>query len=211
MKPSQFLVVGSVLLSALPHDAAAQAGGRRLDPFVGLAVGGSSVPDAFKGCSPAPRAAGEMRAGLAFGRIGVEGRAGVMLAGFFDCALTLPEEIRAPGVSPGVEYPFVRGDAHTNAELRVRYGLPAGLLLSVGAGWLAPQDAPYVVTSAGFRTGGRVRLALDLDFSRYRVPYDVVVRETNERFETGPALSSTRHQDWRGGLGLRVGTEVSLR
>jgi hypothetical protein len=208
MKPLPLLLLTSVLLFA--HDAAAQVS-RKLDPFIGLAVGGSSVPDAFKGCSPDARAAAEARAGIAFGRIGVEGRAGVMLAGFGDCALTLPEEIRAPGVSPGVEYPFTRGDAHSTAELRVRYGLPAGLLLAAGAGWLAPQDAPYVVTSAGFRTGGRVRLAVDLDYSRYRVRYDVVVRETNDLFETGPALSSTRHHDWRGGLGLRVGTEVSLR
>ena len=210
MKPLHLLLLGSVLLSA--HDAAAQVS-RRVDPFLGIAVGGSSVPDAFKGCSPDPRLAAEARAGAAFGAIGVEGRAGVMLAGFGDCALTLPEEIRAPGISPGVEYPFTRGDAHATAELRVRYGLPAGLpfVVAVGAGWLAPQDAPYVVTSAGFRTGGRVRLAVDLDYSRYRVPYDVVVRETNEFYEPGPALSSTRHHDWRGGMGLRVGTEVSLR
>ncbi|MBD0319932.1 MAG: hypothetical protein ICV87_06350 [Gemmatimonadetes bacterium] len=214
MKTLHLLLLASVLLAALPYDAAAQAaGGRKLEPFVGLAAGGSKVPDAFVGCSHDPRVAGEMRAGVALGALALEGRAAGLFGGGADCAVILREELRPPGIHPAVEYPSERGDMHSMAELRVRYELPSDLpfVVALGAGWLAPQDAPYLVTSAGVRTGGRVRLTLDLDYNRYRVPYDVVVRETSELGETGPALASTRHHDWRGGVGLRVGTEVSLR
>lgn len=212
MKPLHLLVLGTVLLAAHPQDAAAQgADGRKLEPFVGLAIGGSKVPNAFAGCSPDPRAAGEVRAGLSFGALALEGRAAGLFGGGADCAIILPEELRPSGIHPAVEYPSERGDMHAMTELRVRYALPSGPVIALGAGRLGPQDAPYLVTSAGFRTGGRVRLALDLDYNRYRVPYDVVVRETDELGESGPALSTTRHHDWRGGLGVRVGTEISLR
>jgi hypothetical protein len=197
------------LLLALP--AAAQARGPV--PFVGVAVGGSSLPEAFSGCTSDARSAGEIRAGLSFGSLAVEARGGALLAGFDQCLIILSEEVYLPGVHPTVEYPFERGDGHLAAEMRVRYSLPAGLPLVVaaGAGWLAPQDLPYLVASAGVRTRGRVRIALDLDRNWFRVPYDVVVREFSQHGEPGPALSTDRKHDWRGGLGVRLGLELPLR
>lgn len=197
------------LLLALP--AAAQTRGPV--PFLGFAVGGSSLPEAFSGCTSDARSAGEIRAGLSLGRVAVEARGAALLAGYAQCLIILSEEVHLPGIHPAVEYPFERGDAHLAAEMRVRYGLPLGLPLVVaaGAGWLAPQDLPYLVASAGIRTRGRVRVALDLDRNWFRVPYDVVVREFGEHGEPGPALSTNRKHDWRAGLGARLGLEVPLR
>lgn len=114
-------------------------------PFAGLGIGGSSLPIAFAGCSGDMRSTGELRAGVSFGTVAVEGRGAALLAGFTDCLIILPEEQRLPGTFPGVEYPFERSDVHTATELRVRYTPPAGLplVLAGGAGWLAPQDVPY--------------------------------------------------------------------
>ena len=214
MKLLRSLLLLPLLLTLHPRGVAAQtARGGAPVPFVGLAIGGSSLPAAFAGCSSDMRAAGEIRAGLSFGPVAVEARGAGLLAGFDQCLIMLPEELRLPGTFPAVEYPFERGDAHTTAELRVRYAPPAGLPLVVagGAGWLAPQDVPYLVTSAGLRTRGRVQVALDLDHSWFRVPYDVVVREYGQYGESGPALSSERYHDWRPGLGVRLGAEIPLR
>lgn len=211
MKPTPALLLIALLLALHPHPSAAQM--RAPVPFLGAAVGGTTLPEAFAGCSSDARAAGEVRAGLSFGRIAVEARGSALLGGFDQCLILLDEEVRVPGVHPAVEYPFERGDAHTALELRVRHGLPTGLplVVAVGAGWLAPQDVPYLVASAGYRTHGRVRVALDVDQSFFRVPFDVVVREYGDRGEVGPALSTDREHDWRSGLGIRAGVEIPLR
>lgn len=198
------------LLLALP----AEAQKRGPVPFVGLAVGGSSLPEAFSECTTDARSAGEIRAGVSFGALAVEARGGALLAGFAaECVIILPEETSLPGVHPVVEYPYKRSDAHLSAEMRVRYSLPVGLPLVVaaGAGRIAPQDIPYLVASAGVRTRGRVRVALDVDRSWFRVPFDVVVREFDQHGDAGPALSTTRRHDWRPGLGVRLGLEIKLR
>ncbi|MDP9350897.1 MAG: hypothetical protein M3P51_05075 [Chloroflexota bacterium] len=214
MKLLRTILLLPLLLSLhAPETAAQRAGGGAPVPFVGLAIGGSSLPAAFAGCSSDMRSAGEIRAGLSWGTVAVEARGAGLVAGFDDCLIILREELRLPGTFPAVEYPFERGDVHTAAELRVRYA-PASslpLVVAAGAGWLAPQDVPYLATSAGLRTRGRVQFALDLDHSWFRVPYDVVVREYGPYGESGPVLSSERYHDWRAGLGMRLGAEIPLR
>lgn len=208
-----FLVLPLLFVLHPPSAAAQQPRGGAPVPFVGIAMGGSSLPTAFSSCSSDMRSAGEIRAGVSFGAVAVEARGAGLLAGHDLCLLILSEEERVPGTHPAVEYPFERSDAHAAAELRVRYAPPAGLPLVVagGAGWLSPQDVPYLVTSTGLRTRGRLRFALDLDHSWFRVPYDVVVREYRQYGKPGPPLSSNRRHDWRGGLGVRLGTEILLR
>lgn len=212
MRPIRALLLLPLFLALHPHRAVAQARGGPV-PYLGAALGGTMIPEALAACSRDARAAGEVRAGLSFGQLAVEARGSALLAGFDQCLILLHEEVRMPGIHPAVEYPFERGDAHAALELRVRHGLPAGLplVVAVGAGWLAPQDVPYVVASAGYRTRGRVRLALDVDQSFFRVPFDVVAREYGEHGGAGPALSSNREHDWRSGLGIRAGVEIPLR
>lgn len=201
-----------LLLALHPNPSAAQTRGSPV-PFLGAAIGGTSLPDAFAGCTSDARAAGEIRAGLSFGRLAVEARGSALLAGYSQCLILLQEEVRLPGTHPAVEYPFERGDTHTALELRVRHDVPAGLplVVAVGAGWLAPQDVPYLVASAGYRSGGRVRFAFDVDHNFFRLPYDVVVRHYGQYGDAGPPLSSTRKHDWRSGLGIRAGVEIPLR
>jgi hypothetical protein len=211
MKPILALLLLSLLLAASPHGAAAQSA-RGAVPFLGLAIGGSSLPEAFSGCTSDARAAGEVRTGLSFGRLAVEARGAALLAGYDMCLILLDEETYLPGIHEAVEYPFERGDAHAAVEMRVRHDVPGGLplVVAVGGGWLTPQDLPYLVASAGYRTRGRVRLALDVDHSWFRVPYDLVVREYDAHGGAGPALSTEREHDWRSGLGIRAGLEVQL-
>lgn len=212
MKAIAALLLLPLLLAASHHGAAAQSA-RGAVPFLGLAIGGSSLPEAFSGCTRDARAAGELRAGISFGRLAVEARGAALLGGYDLCLIMLDQEVRQPGVHESVEYPFERGDAHASVEMRVRHDVPGGLplVVAVGGGWLAPQDLPYLLASAGYRTRGRVRLALDVDHSWYRVPYDLVVREYGAQGEAGPALSTEREHDWRSGLGIRAGVEIRFR
>jgi hypothetical protein len=84
------------LAAADPGSLAAQA--RRNDapaPFIGFALGPSSMPDALKGCGLGPRAAAEIRVGMSWGTAALEGRGAVMTSrsgGY--CGVVLPEEVR---------------------------------------------------------------------------------------------------------------------
>jgi len=212
MRPIRALLLLPLLLSLHPARAAGQTRGPPV-PYLGVALGASRIPEALAACTSDARAAGEVRAGLSFGRLAVEARGSALLGGFDQCLIILAEEVRLPGIHPAVEYPFKRGDAHTAVEMRVRHDVPGGLplVVAVGGGWLAPQDVPYLVASAGYRTRGRVRLALDVDHSWFRVPFDVVVREYAVHGGAGPALSTDREHDWRSGLGIRAGAEIPFR
>jgi hypothetical protein len=77
-------------------------------------------------------------------------------------------------------------------------------------GWLWPQDIPYLVSSVGIRTRSRVRLAVDLDHSWYRVPYDRLISERGPATEGWELVRHHRH-DWRPGVGVRLGVEIPLR
>ncbi len=183
-------------------------------PFVGFAVGPSSMPDAFKGCGLSPRTAAEIRVGLSRGTAAVEGRGAVMTSRSGGlCQSVLPEEFRQEGdLVSYVEYPFDRSDVHASGEVRLRYTPPTGLPLVVagGVGWLVPQDIPYLVSSVGLRTGNWVRFALDLDHTWFRVPYDRLISEWAPAKEGWELVRHHRH-DWRPGVGVRLGVEIPLR
>ena len=204
-----------LVLALSAHEAAAQT--ERSDgpvPFVGFAVGISSLPRAFQACGDAGHATGELRGGLAWGSLALEGRGAWMTSLGMDQCLRLDAtgDVSDEGYR-SVIYPFSHSDAHTAVDARLRYMMPGtriSILMAGGAGWIAPQDVPYVVSSLGFRTRGRVRFALDADQSWFRLRYDLITQARGED-EPGPVLSRDPSHNWRTGLTVRLGTEISLR
>jgi hypothetical protein len=207
------ILVPLCLLVALPVAARAQGGGR-LVPYAGLAVGGSSLPDAFQGCSPETRVAVDARVGLARGALALEAHLSALGdVGMEDCAVVAMDPY-APidGIHTTMDYRFRGADGHTAGDLRLRLGgtraLP--LVVSGGAGWLSPTDVPYLLAAAGVRTGGRVRLALDVERSWYRVEETEYVLEWRDHRPIRE-ISRREQLEWMGGTGVRLGVEYAFR
>ena len=202
------------LLTALhAPDAAAQAPRSNGPvPFVGVAAGVSSLPDAFQGCGGAGHATGELRGGISWGPLALEARGAWMASLGLDQCLNLGRIELFEGYSTQVIYPFRHSDTHTALDARLRYTTRTRVPLSVagGAGWFAPQDVPYILASAGVRAPGRIRLALDVDQSWFRLPYDLVTQADGEN-GPGPVLSREAAHEWTTGLAVRLGTEIPLR
>lgn len=203
-----------LLLVLHPHNTAAQASrDGALVPFIGFAAAISSLPTAFQGCGGAGHATGELRGGLAWGSLALEGRGALMRSLGIDQCLNMGGRVELSEESfTQVIYPFTHSDTHTAVDARLRYALGTRIPLIVagGAGWFTPQEVPYVLASAGVRTRGQVRLALDVDHSWFRLPYDLVTWAYGER-GPGPELSRAASHEWRTRLAVRLGTEISLR
>lgn len=194
----------SLLLA--PRAAAAQT------PFVGLGLGTSGAPDSFNSCREGPMGVADGRAGLLFGRAALDARLSVTSPAGYDCAIAFRDEVYLPGRHTFSEDAFEASDVYALGELRARYDLALPLPISVaaGGGWITPQDLPYALLSAGVRTRGRVRLAAEIDRRWFHVPYDLVVRDVDQYFVPGAALSTEHRHEWRGGVGVRVGAEFTL-
>ena len=183
--------------------------------YVGLALGAHDLPDDFEGCTPQRQATGEVRAGVSLGRFAVEGRVSAMANASEICVDPLGSGLHAPtpdGVHATRDYDYDVGESNETADLRVRYGGVKGfpLTLAAGAGWLEGPDVPYLLTSAGVRTGGRVRLALDVEADWYRVNY----RDVSTEWQNGQVVrivSDERNGTWWSGVGLRLGAEFPIR
>jgi hypothetical protein len=201
------------LLLAVPAAARAQGGGR-LVPYAGLSLGGSSLPDVFQGCSPESSVAADGRAGLARGALALEARLSALGdVGMEDCALMAVDPyVPVDGIHTGTAYPFRGSDGHVAGDLRLRLGgtraLP--LVVSGGAGWLRPTDVPYLLAAAGLRTGGRVRLALDLERNWYRVEWTERAVEWRDR-QPVREVSRREQVEWMDGTGVRLGVEYAFR
>jgi hypothetical protein len=183
-----------------------------LSPFVGFALGVSDIPEVVQGCSPEQRIGADARAGFVRGNFGVELRGGVLgEVGIEDCGVEDPY-VPPDGIHTQRLYPFERGDMHAAVDLRLRYGGTLGLplLVAVGAGWLTPVAAPALLVGTGFRSRGRIRMALDVERTWFRIPQDVVTREWRER-RVVREISRERDYDWHPGLNVRVGLEFGLR
>ncbi len=201
------------LLGFHSRDIAAQAPyGNAPVPFIGFAAAISSLPTEFQGCGGAGHATAELRGGIAWGSLALEGRGALLQSLGTDLCLNMGRvELFEDRYTTAV-YPFSHSDTHTALDARVRYTtrtrIPLGI--AAGAGWFAPQDVPYILTSAGVRTPGRVRLALDVDQSWFRLSYDLVTRVYGER-GPGAELSRGPAHEWRTGLAVRIGAEIPLR
>jgi hypothetical protein len=208
--PVVLLALGPLL--ALP--AASRAQGGRLVPYAGVTVGGASLPDVFQGCPQGTRAAVEARLGLARGALALETRAAVLAdPGTVMCVYSLADPAPRPdGIHTTLDYPFGESAEHLAGDLRLRLGgtraLP--LVVSGGAGWLSPTGVPYLLAGAGARLGGRLRLALDVERSWYRVERTAYTAE----WKDGRVFRNIARDEqvaWLDGTGVRAGVELAFR
>lgn len=180
-------------------------------PFLGASAGVGSVPTALQDpCgAPSTHVTVEARAGLERGAFTLETHALLQDAVPTVMCVWAPL-MREDGVHAERVYPFSRGGISA-ADLRLRYGprSTAPLVLHGGAGWLVSHDLPYVVAGAGLRSGGRVRLALDVERTEYRIPFDQVWREWRDYRMVGEVRREA-HRQWEGGWSMRAGVEVRL-
>jgi hypothetical protein len=205
------LLVLPLLAVAVPA-AAQERSAPRPTFFLGVALGAHDLPNSFEGCTPQRQAAGEVRAGVALGRLALEGRVTTMATASVVCADPLSHAPPPDGIHATRDYDYDVGDSNETADLRVRYGGVQGFPLTVaaGAGWLEGPDVPYLLASAGVRTGGRVRLGVDVEADWYRVNY----RDVSTEWQNGQVVrivSDERHGTWWNGVGLRLGAELPIR
>lgn len=209
--PIRPLLAVPLLLIAAEPAAAQERTAPRPTFYAGLALGAHDLPDSFEGCVPQNQLAGEVRAGLSFGRWALEGRASALANASEVCL----DPLRLPppdGIQDEREYDYRLGDSNETADLRLRFGGADGLPLTVaaGGGWLEGPDVPYLLASVGFRTGGRVRLGIDAEADWYRVGYREVTRE----WQNGQLVHEEfgeEHATWWRGVGIRIGAELSIR
>ncbi|MBV9774454.1 MAG: hypothetical protein JO040_10920, partial [Gemmatimonadetes bacterium] len=155
------IALGAALLAlaaALPATAGAQEQGGKLVPFAGLAIGGSGLPDELLDrCDPGNSVALEGRAGVARGAFALEARGALLgVVSTMDCVTAFVPSPPRDGTYTETVYPFTRGNAHTAADLRVRFGGTRSVPVSVsgGGGWLVDVGVPYLLAGAGVHTGG---------------------------------------------------------
>lgn len=213
----RYLILLSLLIlgTLLPRAAAAQY---RALPFVGVAAGAGTLPQAFLrncGTSLGARSSSgsvELRAGTQVGWLTVESRTSFQdklpLAGD-DCFSSSPP-VHDGGVHTDVAYPFEQGSfTTTTIQLGARLPVPA-ILVGAGGGWAWSHGLPFAVIGAGYRRGERVRLGVDAELMLFRVPFDRVTREW-EQAQVLRTISTEREHEWRTGLALRLAIERVLR
>lgn len=201
------------LLLALPAASRTQ-GGARLVPYAGVTVGGASLPRAFQACPPGARASADARLGVALGMVALEARfAALADVGTMACLDALADPAPLPdGVHTTTHYPFRGSPDHMAGDLRLRLGGTRALPLAVsgGGGWLRSPGVPYLLAAAGVRLGGRVRLAVDVERSWYRVERTAYTAEYGDG-RVVREISSEEQVAWPGGTGVRAGVELALR
>jgi hypothetical protein len=207
MKKTASLALLAGLLLA-PAAASAQT------PYFGAALGVQSMPDDVDACTNAGRTALEARGGLARGAFALEARvtgAAQMTGDMCLFADNADLFVPANGTFTTVEYPFDRGDGHVAADLRVRWGGTPALpfTLSAGGGYTPTYDLPYVLAGVGVRTGGRLRLAVDVEREWYRVESEVVTTRW-ENSQPVAEISRVSRDEWTAGMGVRVGLELAV-
>jgi hypothetical protein len=117
-------------------------------PFIGFAAAISSLPTAFQGCGGAGHATGELRGGLAWGVLALEGRGALLRSLGMEQCLNMGGRVElSEDHYTQVAYPFSHSDTHTAMDARVRYTPQTRIpvVIAGGAGWFAPQDVPYVL------------------------------------------------------------------
>lgn len=210
----RFLVLLFLFLGTLiPETTAAQD---VRSSFVGAAVGAGNLPEPLlENCAGSRNERSwsgslEVRGGLDFGAVAVEGRAS------FHDALPLPGDdcfssspAHESGIHTDVEYPFEQsGLTATTLQLRSLLPVP-GLTASLGGGWAWSQELPLVVIGAGYRTGRQLRLGVDAELLLFRIPLDRVTREWDQG-EIVRTMSTRREHEWDAGLELRFVVERVL-
>lgn len=193
--------------------SAAFAQGGRLVPYGGVSLGRSSIPTQFQMCPPGSRTTADARLGVARGALALEARFGA-LAQFTGviCLDAVADPAPVPdGIHTHVTYPFRGDDAHLNADLRLRAGGTRAMpfVVSGGAGWLSPTGVPYLVGAAGVRLGGRVRLAVDVERSWYRVERTLGTAEWRDG-RVYRRISLEEESVWLDGTGVRAGLELAF-
>ena len=201
------------LLAGLPAAARAQGGGR-LVPYAGIAVGGASLPGVFQGCQSGSRTSADARLGLARGALALEAHvAALVRAVSVSCLDAVVDPAIPPdGIHTTLSYPFHGSAEHWAGDLRLRLGGTRALPLAVsaGAGWLSPTGVPYLLGGAGVRLGGRVRLAVDVERSWYRVERTAYTAEWREG-RVYRTVSRDEQVAWLDGTGVKAGVELALR
>ena len=89
-------------------------------------------------------------------------------------------------------------------------GLAHDGAVSGGGGWLRSPGVPYLLAAAGVRLGGRVRLAVDVERSWYRVERTAYTAEYGDG-RVVREISSEAQVAWPGGTGVRAGVELAFR
>lgn len=198
------------VLLALPAALGAQRAGRVV-PYAGVSVGTATLPTSFDGCGDDAYTAAELRAGVARGPVAVEARLSALAD--LSTEMCIFDPIVFPeGIHSTVHYPD-RGDgSHLGGDVRVRLGGTRAMPLAVsaGTGWLRPVGVPYLVTGAGVRLGGRLRLAVDAERTWYRVRR---LERTQEWKDNVPVrlISISRRGEWMDGFGVRAGVDLPFR
>lgn len=207
------ILLSLCLLLAPPSASGAQGGGR-LVPYAGITVGGASLPDVFQGCPQGNRLAVEARLGLARGALALEARAAALAdLGTVTCLYEVADPAPRPdGIHTTLDYPFDESVEHLAGDLRLRLGGTRALPLAVsaGAGWLSPTGVPYLLAGAGVRLGGRVRLAVDVERSWYRVERTAYTAEWKDG-RVFRNISRDEQVAWLDGTGVRAGVELAFR
>ena len=167
--------------------------------FVGVGVGGQSVPRGLAGiCGPARRmtgATGSLQAGLLSRYARISTSVSYTTRGYTEVASCIP-------LPPGIwtDSAFARGGSSVTVA-----GVDAWLFPSkpynvgVGAGWVPGHDSRFL--SAGLALGYS-RLRLEMSARRYRTSFDEVTR--NVTLQSATEISRVRRAEnsWGGVMAL---------
>lgn len=210
MRTRAFSLLAALALA--PAALQAQGGGISLNPYAGVAIGRVTVPDDLADCFGDDRAAGELRLGVSAGVVALEARASAAAAVAEPICAVADLFVPESGVHPTTVYPFERTDHHVGLDLRLRAGGTRALPFSVsaGAGYTPTYDLPYLLAAAGVRTGGRLRGTLEVEHQWFRVTRAIVQQEW-QNFQVVREVSREERTRWAGGVGVRVGLELSAR
>lgn len=125
-----------------------------------------------------------------------------------DCLLVVPR------YDDGVHRSQLRGfdpGSSMATDFRFRYQgrTRFSWVMSAGGGWMWAQEIPFVLAGVGIRTPGRVKAVVDLEWNRFRIPFDVVTQEWS-RGSVVRELIREREHEWQSGWSLRFGAEYAL-
>jgi hypothetical protein len=195
----------------LSAQKSARADRPRVVPFVGFAVGTSSIPGTLlPTCSEGLDGstgvlALEARIGFHFGSLQLESRSAYQSEYIREMCGIVP--ITPWSGVHTIQFPRTMSGGFRTTDVRLSYRYArqnASLLLGPGIGRIWSQGVTTVLIGAGFRAGGRLQFALDADLALYPVVWDVHTAEWNSGHVIRE-ITRDKFTDWKSGTSIRIG------